>query len=364
MGSRGASSRRRVFRSRFRRSSVCIAWSIHELGPALRAWLAVIVQRALFVAILFAPLVGGVWLAADALAVSPAIAWGVVLPIAGIAMRFVWLGVVHLLAKRLDRELVDGVANEQNPWHAQVHGYLRGYLARANIDVDETLIERMRFYPGRDLEAIHAYAGRVVIGRAILERALAPYGRPHDFAMPRVSTLHWTHWNSGLVMATESDQKLASREDRNPSKHATVDEGVHERVALGEPPTFTGVVEPVALDGRTFYRPGDDPAWLNWDPGEEFDGTDAGDKDFLFGVLVLAMGAMQRHEDRGATFSCCGGAVELARRSPASRRRSSGRCVASPLRAARCSPMFTPRSPAHGITWRSTTRGDCGGAMI
>jgi len=275
----------------------------HELGPALRAWLAVIVQRALFVAILFAPLVGGVWLAADALAVSPAIAWGVVLPIAGIAMRFVWLGVVHLLAKRLDRELVDGVANEQNPWHAQVHGYLRGYLARANIDVDETLIERMRFYPGRDLEAIHAYAGRVVIGRAILERALAPYGRPHDFAMPRVSTLHWTHWNSGLVMATESDQKLASREDRDPSKHATVDEGVHERVALGEPPTFTGVVEPVALDGRTFYRPGDDPAWLDWDPGEEFDGTDAGDKDFLFGVLVLAMGAMQRHEDRGATFS-------------------------------------------------------------
>jgi hypothetical protein len=266
-----------------------------ELFPVMGAWLSVAMQRVVWVAIVSAPLVAGVWLVQPMFGV--ALAWGVVLPIAAIALRVVWIGVRRLVARRLDRELVDGVASVHNPWHAQVRAYLRGYLARANLDVDETLVDRMRFYPGREDEAIHAYAGRVVIGRAILERALAPYGRPHDFEMPRVSTLHWTHWNSGLVMATESDQKLATREDRDPSKHATVEEGVHERIALGEPPTFTGVVEPVALDPRTHYRPEDDPSWLDWDPGEEFDGTDAGDKDFLFGALVLAMGAVQRHED-------------------------------------------------------------------
>jgi hypothetical protein len=275
----------------------------HELPAAIGAWIAVAIQRALFVSLALAPLVAAVWFAGLALELSALVTWGVVLPIAGLVVRFVWQLTVRLLAKRLDAELVDGAPTTANPWHAEVRGYLGGYLVRANLDVDETLVESMRFLPGREDDAIYVYAGRVVIGRAILEHALAPYGRPHDFAMPRVSTLHWTHWNSGLVMATEADQKLATREDRDPSKHATVDEGVHERVAIGEPPTFTGFIEPVMLDGRTQYRPGDDPLWLDWDPGEEFDGTDAGDKDFLFGVLVLAMGAIQRHEDRGGTLA-------------------------------------------------------------
>lgn len=269
----------------------------HELPPTIAAWLAVAIQRVVYLATILAPVVGGVWIAQEALALPAAIAWGVVLPVAAIVLRVVWALVVRLVAKRLDKELVDGTTSEHNPWNAQVRGYLYGYLGRANLDVDERLVERMRFLPGIEDDAIHVYAGRVVIGRAILEHALAPYGRPHDFEMPRVSTLHWTHWNTGLVMATEADQKLASREDRDPSKHATVDEGVHERIALGEPPTFTGFVEPVKLDPRTHYRPGDDPLWLDWDPGEDFDGTDASDKDFLFGVLALAMGSIQRHED-------------------------------------------------------------------
>jgi hypothetical protein len=139
-----------------------------------------------------------------------------------------------------------------------------------------------------------------VIPNAMLEHALAPYGRPHDYLEPRVSTLHWTHWNAGLVMPTEADAKLATQEDRQP--HETREEGESERVAIGEPPTFAGIVEPVALDPRTSYRAGDDPLWLDWDPGEEYDGTDAGDKDYLFGLLVRAIGMHQRHEDRFATL--------------------------------------------------------------
>jgi hypothetical protein len=116
-----------------------------------------------------------------------------------------------------------------------------------------------------------------------------------------VSTLHWTHWNSGLVMPTEAGTKLATMQDRRPQ--VAVEEGASERVAIGEPPTLTGIIEPVALDPRTSYRPGDDPLWLDWDPGEEYDGTDAGDKDYLFGILVHALGIIQRREDRRAAVA-------------------------------------------------------------
>src|SRR6185503_6455774 len=183
--------------------------------------------------------------------------------------------------------------------------YFVGYLRRANLDADEHALERVRFLPGTRDE-VFVYGGglthtRVVVPRPMLEHALAPYGRPHDYLEPRVSTLHWTHWNAGLVMPTEAGAKLASKEDRQP--HETRDDGESERVALGEPPTLAGLVEPIALDPRKNYRPGDDPLWLDWDPGEEYDGTDAGDKDYLFGALVRAMGTAQRHEDRTATIA-------------------------------------------------------------
>jgi hypothetical protein len=35
-------------------------------------------------------------------------------------------------------------------------------------------------------------------------------GRPHDYAAPRVSTLHWTQWNARLVMATEPGAAVAT----------------------------------------------------------------------------------------------------------------------------------------------------------
>ena len=79
-------------------------------------------------------------------------------------------------------------------------------------------------------------------------------------------------------------------------------EGEHEREALGEPPTLAGIIEPLALDPRTAYRPHDDPMNLDWDSGEEYDGTDAGDRDFLFGLLVHSLGRIQRHADRWATL--------------------------------------------------------------
>jgi hypothetical protein len=143
-----------------------------------------------------------------------------------------------------------------------------------------------------------------------MELALAPWGRPHDYAAPRVSTLHWSQWNAGLVMATEPGAVVATREQRQP-REMTV-EGEHEREALGEPPTLAGIIEPRQLDPRTGYRPHDDPMWLDWDSGDAYDGTDAGDRDFLFGVLVHSLGRIQRHADRWSTLTLLARRARLA----------------------------------------------------
>ena len=265
-----------------------------ELGRALRAWLALAARRSATLALLLAALGAVLWLG------DPVLTLGVIAPSIILAARFAWLAAARILARRLDRTLVDG-----NDWHDHVRAYYVGYLRRANLDVDEEALARVRFLPGKT-DRVAVYGGsytRVVIPRAMLEAALAPYGRPHDIAKPRLSTLHWTYWSNGLVMPTTADDKLATRSDRDPKTSIHLnDDTAHERLALGEPPTLTGIVEPVAFDPRTSYRPAEDPLWLDWDPGEEFDGTDAGDRDFLFGVIAHAMGVAQRGEDRAETF--------------------------------------------------------------
>jgi len=276
----------------------------HELVPVLRTWGALSLQRAFVAALALGALGALLWLVDGALGLPVVVTLAVVAPLVVLGLRQIVRGIVEVLATRLDTELVDGDPGQQ-PWHAQVMGYFIGYLRRANLDVDEATLDRMRFLPGHDPDTVAIYGGgvthtRVVIGRAMLEHALAPYGRPHDYLAPRVSTLHWTHWNAGLVMPTEAGAKLATKEDRQ--VHPTVDEGDHERIALGEPPTLSGIVEPIKFDPRDRYRPDDDPLWLDWDPGEEHDGTDAGDKDYLFGHLVHALGMVQRHDDRAATL--------------------------------------------------------------
>jgi hypothetical protein len=278
-----------------------------ELAPALRSWIALAIQRTLRLAVILAPLGVVLWLVGDPVTSA------IIAPLAILVLRLAWRGLVAALAARLDERFVE-TPHAANPyggdaWHEHVRAYFVGYLRRANLEVDEDVLARMRFSSGNDPERVAIYGGglthtRIVIGRAMLERALAPYGRPHDYAMPRVSTLHWTHWNAGLVMPTASDEHLATREDRDPgtSAHTSAEATEHERIALGEVPTLTGVIEPTAFDPRTSYRPEEDPLWLDWDPGEEHDGTDAGDKDFLFGLLVEALGIAQRHEDRTATL--------------------------------------------------------------
>lgn len=283
------------------------------LFPVLRGWSALAVQRIGLLLLFYAPFGLALAGAAVVLDLSALVAIGVIAPLWGLAIRH-WIHTwVDLLAHRLDGRVVDGEPTATNPWHAVTRGYLRGYLRRAAWDADLRLVDDVLFLPGKANDVL-VYGGgcappRIVIGRAWLELALAPYGRPHDYAAPRVSTLEWNEWNAGLVVPSEIGALIATREQRHPREPEPFDETEHE--PFGEPPTLAGYIEPDALDKRAAHRPEEDPLWLDWDPGDEPDGTDPSDKDFLFGLLVDQLGRIQRHEDRAATFALAAGQGRL-----------------------------------------------------
>ncbi|HEY5928297.1 MAG TPA: hypothetical protein VIV11_41700 [Kofleriaceae bacterium] len=280
-------------------------WRVeHEALPrVLRLWLAVMLQRTCAVVLLYGPVALLTWVAGDALGLAPTTTVALAIPLALIAVRL-WLRVgVAVAAVALDRALVDERADVA-AWDAATRAYLIGYHTRNGLPLDEHLLARVRLLPGRG-DDIAVYGGgltdsRIVIPTRMLELALAPAGRPHDYAAPRVSILSWTHWNVGLVMASLPGEVGATEAQRQPGQ-LTV-ESEYERMLIGEPPTLACIVEPDGLDPRKNHRPHDDPMWLDWDPGDEHDGTDAGDRDFLFGLLVHALGRIRRHEERVGTF--------------------------------------------------------------
>jgi hypothetical protein len=267
-----------------------------ELGRVLSAWVAAVGRRALAASLLYVPIALVAWWFGDVVIVALVL----------LAARMTVRGVIAVIALELDARLIDTTAN-RSAWEAATRAYVIGYVHRARLDVDRDLLARVQLVPSTGDEVV-AYGGglaasRIAIPRRMLELALAPWGRPHDYAAPRVSTLHWTEWNAGLLMPTEiEDDKIATAEQRQPKPFTA--EGEADREVLGEPPTLAGTVEPAALDPQpSAYRPHDDPMWLEWDSGDDDDGTDAGDRDFLFGAIMYALAAIQRHDDRLATFA-------------------------------------------------------------
>lgn len=275
-----------------------------EVFPLLRVWVLVALQRLARASLYHAPPALAAWWIAAALGMPAGVTVALVLPVTGLLTRFWLLSLVENLALGIDRRLLAGPASADDPWHRAVHGYVMGYVRRAGWAADPALLDRVRFLPGEG-EGIVQYGGglthsRVVIGRGLLEFALAPYDRPHDYAPRRDDKLLWTEWNAGLVVPAEPDAPVATAADRSP-RHAPLP-GETAYQPLGEARTLAGYVEPDALDKRPSRRPYEDPAWLDWDPGEEHDGTDASDKDLLFGALVRALGAHQRGDDGLATI--------------------------------------------------------------
>ncbi|HUH00760.1 MAG TPA: hypothetical protein VML75_02120 [Kofleriaceae bacterium] len=275
-----------------------------ELARYLRPWAILASQRLVRVILWYAPVALALHLVCVLLDVSLAVELGVLAPVAGLLVQLAFASLVEVLTLRLDRELVAGEVSLDDPWQAAARGYVMGYVRRVGWPDADDLLDDIHILPGRD-EALAGkvvtYGGgvtpaRIVVPQKMLEMALAPYGRPHDYAAPRVSKLHWTEWNAGLVVPVELDAVIPTREQRQPRAEDIAEETEHQ--PLGEPPTVAGYVEPDDLDKRNDYRPEEDPLWLDWDAGEEYDGTDASDKDFLFGAVVREIGAIQRRDDQ------------------------------------------------------------------
>ena len=230
-----------------------------------------------------------------------------VVPGTGLLVRAWWFIVVSESTRILDAQLN---AASGTLWEPALCGYLRGYIKRNGWVGGERLLESVRFVAVDkptalgEFNAVVAYGGgsmgtRVAVDIDLLEFALAPYGRPHDYHAPREDTLFWSGWNAGLVIPTATPQVKAMRTAL--SHHN--EPGEIEFVHLGQPPTLAGFVEPSALDSRHNHRPVEDPTWLDWDPGNDFDGTDPGDHDLLFGVLVHRLGRIDRGEVRTPTVA-------------------------------------------------------------
>jgi hypothetical protein len=275
----------------------------HELFWVMTCWLATAWRRCLAVGVAALAAVSAALAGAAALQLSTALTWSLAMPLVALSLWHAARAFVEVLALRLDDRYVEGHASAEEPWHLAVSGYVRGYFRRAGLAAQDRLLHNVWFLPGTQ-PGIVVYGGgltvaRVVIERGLLEAALAPYDRPHDYATPRMSTLHWMQWNTGLVVPVEIGSPVATRSQRQPRE--LVVEGDTDHQPLGEAVTLAGVVEPARLDPRVQFRPHEDTTWLAWDSGEEHDGTDGGDKDWLFGAMVVALGAIHRQESLMAT---------------------------------------------------------------
>ncbi len=271
----------------------------------VRAWSFVAGQRLATGVLLYGPFMLAMWWTCAAIDVPAHITIGVVMPLWGMTVRFWFLSLVETIASGLDDQLVNGPADLSNEWEIAVRGYIVGYMRRAGAPVPEELLARVRFLPGKS-EGITLYGGglthsRIVINQELLELALAPYDRPHDYAPEREHVLLFNEWTSGLVIPIDVDSRVANKQDRTPRHDLDGGEIVHD--PLGQPPTLAGFVEPSAIDNRVNFRPAEDPVWLDWDPGEEHDGTDPNDKDFLFGALVRELGLIERRDDHMLTVA-------------------------------------------------------------
>lgn len=271
----------------------------HDVFWLVRAWSIVAVQRLATGALFYGPFLLAAWWLCSAIGVPPHVTFAVVVPAVGLLVRVWFHALVEVLASHLDHALIDGAADETNPWEPAVRGYFSGYMRRAGAALPDQLLRRVRFLPGK-VDDVGCYGGgfthsRIVINPQLLEFALAPYDRPHDYAEEREHKLLWDEWTSGLVIPIHKDSPVASKDDRTP--RAEFDGGEMEHQPLGQAPTLAGFVEPAAIDERLEFRPAEDPTWLDWDPGEEHDGTDPNDRDFLFGALVHELGLIERRDD-------------------------------------------------------------------
>jgi hypothetical protein len=312
-----------------------------------RAWLLVALQRFALWTALYAPFVLVFLWITSALAAPSRFTFIVVAPTAGLLLRYWFLTVIECTALYADERQVIGPASPENAWHHPVHDYLLGYLRRSGSSLDRRLLKQILFLPGKR-NGIHCYGGgltrsRIVIDPALLELALGGTEKEDTLVEHEFSWSDWTSgytlpdpaasraktWQLGAVLAARVRDIAAAGTRvlrpallrRRPRRPTTELEPVRRR--LGQAPTLLGRVAPAEPDEPVPLlsdNPKDLAAlrellaeqvpWLFPDPDEEQDPTDPSNRDFLFGVLAVELGRIQRDENQLPTLAA---ALEGAR---------------------------------------------------
>ncbi|MEM7677373.1 MAG: hypothetical protein AAF449_15345, partial [Myxococcota bacterium] len=141
----------------------------------LRAWAVVCGLRCTFLAAYYLPFALFVRAMTETGPLPRSMVILLVFPAVGLAAR-AWLGAwIRALALFLDRRLVVGDADADNPWHREITRYLRGSLRRTGWSIDERRLETMIFLPGQ-FEGLRCYGGGADVTRVVIDEQTLTLG--------------------------------------------------------------------------------------------------------------------------------------------------------------------------------------------
>lgn len=297
------------------------------------AWCSVSAQRLLLIVVFYSPFGIACWWLFNAFPAHQSALLTLVIPTVGLLLRYWFLSLVECIAITLDAQLVEGTPSRDNPWHRDVAKYLQGYVNRTGWDMDQALLDRIVYLPGKEDEVL-CYGGglthpRVVIGQQLLDYAI---GAPEE-APQESNFVPWSEVVAGTVMS-HAEQPPPERRRRAGGLHRSIgrwfrrdhSSGTRRPGSTGHPasrgkrnlgraatnlgyvmPSPPGELVPLISDDTEDFKVvrellAEHYAWFEGDPDSEPDDTDPTDKDFLFGVLVREIGLIHRQESQWLTL--------------------------------------------------------------
>ncbi len=329
-----------------------------EVLRLLKAWLVVCGQRMVLLAVCYLPFGLMFWWISGWYPGAQRLALILVAPFAGLLLRAWFLALVESCGFYLDDRLVAGDASPANPWHRYLHRYFEGYLNRTGLAVEQKLLDRVLFLPGKT-DKVLCYGGgishpRILIPTKLLQSAV---GVPEE-AQPESSFVPWSDGLKGFVFQNQNNPPPARStgmagmlislgrllaaplrllRSRLPKRSRASTGKPSRRKMLGRAATSLGYavpfppeeLVPLIADGDEDFEIvrqllSEHYAWFEADPDDVSDDTDPTDRDFLFGLLVREIGQIQRQESQLDTLLQ---SIEL-------RFASRGAWVEKPVRAA------------------------------
>ena len=277
-----------------------------NVGRMLRAWCIASAMRIALLILFIGPFLIGVVYAASRRGVPDRTTWIVMVPLFGLLCHFWLASLVEHVTLHLDRVLVVGKATPDNGWHPVVKKYFMGYLRRAGLELERSMLDRILFLPGTQSE-IFTYGGglsraRIAVPEALLETALHQLDDEQVIVDEDASSLDLADPSGYLLPGGSASRK--KKEEAPPARRKRF------WPLLGQNETLLGYVNPLPK-GESVPLVIDDPDeyavlrelltahYSAFDPkryGEEADDTDPTQKDFLFGALLREVGCVQRKD--------------------------------------------------------------------